>query len=134
VKTAQTRNRRRKKNIKPASVTAGVAPSTSDRLHLVLAAKLAILPRDVGAVVLGLGTAGLVIPGPIPPGVPFVVLGVILLRPSLVSSFGEALARRYPRFFRLVIRLIDRLLTDLARRYPGSIRGSPRRRPHAAAA
>jgi hypothetical protein len=90
-------------------------------LHIELARQLEGLPRDLGIVLLGLGTIGVAIPGPVPPGASFVMLGAVLLRPGLLARFAGSLAARFPRLFRFLIDFVERLRIDLKRRYPGSI-------------
>jgi hypothetical protein len=92
-------------------------------LHLELARKLDGLPRDVGVALIGLGTIGIAIPGPIPPGVSFVLLGTVFLWPRLIARLAGPLARRFPRLSRFLIDFVDDLRTDLERRYPGIIAG-----------
>jgi hypothetical protein len=89
-------------------------------LHLELASEMSGLPRDLGIILIGLGAVGIVIPGPIPPGVSFVLLGALVLYPALIERLGW-LAARLPGMFRFLISLVKRLRADLARRYPGSV-------------
>jgi hypothetical protein len=90
-------------------------------LHLELARQLEGLPRDLGTVLLGPGAIGVAIPGPIPAGPSFVVMGAVLHQPGLLARFARSLAARFPRLFRFLIGFVDRLRIDLERRYPGSI-------------
>lgn len=90
-------------------------------LHLELASKLDGMPRDLGIVLIVLGVVGIAIPGPIPPGASFVLLGIVFLRPGLVARFAGPLAARCPRVFRLLIGFVDDLRTGLERRYPGAV-------------
>lgn len=105
------------------------AAPAGPELHLELAEKLAGLPRDLALALLSLGAVGLVIPGPVPLGSSFVVLGTVVLWPSLLARTGGPLARRCPRIFRVLIGFADDLRTDLERRYPGSFRGDIPARP-----
>ena len=122
MKKARSSAAHAKKRAKPVEA----APKPSVRspatpLHLELAEQLEGLPRDVGIVLLGVGTVGVLIPGPIPPGLSFVVLGALFLLPRLVARFGGWMARAWPFLFRVLIGLIERLRTGLQRRFPGSI-------------
>jgi hypothetical protein len=90
-------------------------------LHLELARKVEGLPRDPGVALIGLGVVGIAIPGPIPPGASFVLLGMLFLRPSLLAKRAGPLARRFPKVFRFLIAFVEDLRTDLERRYPGSV-------------
>ena len=89
-------------------------------LHLELASELSGLPKDLGLILIGLGTVGVAIPGPIPPGISFVILGAIVLCPGLIKRLGW-LARSFPGAFRLLTSLVKRLRADLKRRYPGPV-------------
>ena len=95
-------------------------PPSSEPPHIQLAQKLELLPRDVGVALMGLGTAGVVIPGPIPPGFSFVLLGSVFVFPRLIARFGGWLSAKCPSAFRLLIAFVDHLHVDLAMRYPGS--------------
>jgi hypothetical protein len=97
------------------------SPSPPRPLHLELARKLEGLPKDLGCALIGLGVIGIAIPGPIPPGASFVLLGVLFLRPGLIARLAGPLARRFPKMFRFLIGFVDDLRTDLDRRYPGAV-------------
>lgn len=96
-------------------------PVPPPALHLELAGAIDGLPRDLGAILIGLGAVGITIPGPIPPGTVFVVAGVLVLRPELIARFGGPLARRFPRLFRFAIGYFQDLRSGLMRRYPASV-------------
>lgn len=91
-------------------------------LHCQLAENLRDLPRDLGFTLFSLGVVGVAIPGPIPPGFSFVLLGAVILWPGLLARTGGPMARQCPRVFRMLIGFTNRLTTDLARRYPHSKR------------
>ena len=86
------------------------------------AEKLGGLPTDLAVSLVSLGIVGIAIPGPIPPGLSFVLLGAVILWPGLLARTGGPLARRCPRVFRMLIGFTDHLTADLARRYPSSKR------------
>lgn len=92
------------------------------QLHRELAEKLGGLPRDLAVALISLGVIGVAIPGPVPLGASFVVLGTVVLYPGLLGRTGGPLARRCPRLFRILIGFADDLRADLERRYPGSLR------------
>jgi hypothetical protein len=75
----------------------------------------------VGVALIGLGAIGVAIPGPIPPGASFVLLGVVFVWPGLLARFAGPLARRFPRLFRFLIGFVDHLRIDLKRRYPCAV-------------
>jgi hypothetical protein len=91
-------------------------------LHGELAEKLAGLPKDLAVTLLSLGVVGVMIPGPVPPGKSFILLGVVMLFPGVLANTGGCLARKFPRVFRMLISFTDHLSADLARRYPESVR------------
>ena len=96
-------------------------PLPPPALHLELASAIERQPREVGVVLIGLGAAGLVIPGPIPPGAVFVAAGILVFRPGLIARFGAPLARRFPRVFRFLIGFFQDLGSGLQRRYPACV-------------
>lgn len=98
-----------------------IAAEPATDLHLELARKLEGLPTDLGIALISLGVIGVAIPGPIPPGASFVLLGVLFLRPGLIVRFAGPIARRFPRLFRFLIGFVDDLRLALERRYPGSV-------------
>ena len=87
-----------------------------------LAEKLGCLPKDLAVTLISLGFVGVAIPGPVPPGASFILLGAVILWPGLLVKTGGPLARRFPGVFRMLIQFTDHLQSDLARRYPGSRR------------
>jgi len=89
--------------------------------HRELAEKLGTLPGDLGVSLISLGLIGAVIPGPVPLGASFIVLGTVVLCPGLLARMGGPLAKRCPRVVRVLIDFSDHLRADLARRYPGSL-------------
>jgi hypothetical protein len=91
-------------------------------LHRELAGKLDALPKDLGVALVGLGLVGVLIPGPVPLGASFILMGAAFLWPGSLARFGGWLARRLPGIFRLLIDFVDHLGSDLNRRYPGSVR------------
>jgi hypothetical protein len=102
----------------------GGAPAPP-RLRLELAGKLDGLPKDLGVILVGLGAVGIAIaiPGPIPPGASFFLLGVVFLWPGLLARLGGWFAGKFPRIIRLLISLVDHFRTDLERRDPGTVGG-----------
>jgi len=112
-------NTSRKPEPEPSAPARGRAPAT---LHLELAKKLDGLPKDLGVALMGLGVVGVVIPGPIPLGASFILMGAVFLWPRFVARFGGWLASRLPGMLRVLTDFVDHLQSDLKRRYPGSVR------------
>jgi hypothetical protein len=78
--------------------------------------RLRLLPREVGAVLLGFGVAGLVLPGPF--GTPLILAGGLVLAPRLFHRTERWFERRFPNAHRAGRRHVDRFLDDFERRYP----------------
>jgi len=78
------------------------------------------LPPEIGVLLIVIGTAGIMLPGPV--GSPFLIAGGIALWPSAFRKAEDWLERVSPRLYDEGIRQLERFLADLERRYPGSIR------------
>jgi hypothetical protein len=76
------------------------------------------LPPEIGVLLIVLGTAGVLLPGPV--GSPFLVAGGVALWPSAFQKAEDWLQRVAPRLYDEGIRQMERFLADLERRYPGS--------------
>src|SRR5947208_3187373 len=96
------------------------SPEPSD--HEFAARVLKSPPKTLGVVLLTAGVLGVVLPGP---GVPALVAGGLILYPKGFAKAEGWLRRRFPEGHRAGMSHIGRFLTDLERRYPGSI-ASPR--------
>ena len=108
--------------------TSTIAPPTFNRAArdpewrrtMRLEVKLNQLPRDVGIVLITVGVVGLVIPGPVPPGTTFLVVGAVFLSPRLLRPCSGYLRRRIPVVYQAFEGQVSRFHSDLERRYPGS--------------
>jgi hypothetical protein len=78
------------------------------------------LPPEIGALLIIVGTAGILLPGPV--GTPFLVAGGLALWPSGFRRVEGWLQRLAPRMFEVGVGQIEHFLADLERRYPGSVR------------
>ena len=74
------------------------------------------LPRDVGWLLITAGLVGVVVPGVL--GVPFLVLGGLVLMPLTSQRAEHWLSGHSPKMFKGSVRQINRFLDDLERRYP----------------
>jgi hypothetical protein len=74
------------------------------------------LPRDVGWLLITAGLVGVVVPGVL--GVPFLVLGGLVLMPLTSRRAEQWLGGHSPKMFKGSVRQINRFLDDLERRYP----------------
>jgi hypothetical protein len=104
------------------SSPAAIRPDEHSSLLLTnLVQQLDGLPNDLGITLLVLGTCGILIPGPIPPGLLLVALGAVVLRPKLVVRFGRPMARRFPGAYCTVLGIVSRFRADLAHRFPDAV-------------
>lgn len=78
--------------------------------------RLRLLPREVGAVFLAAGVAGLVLPGPF--GTPFLIAGGLILVPRWFHKTERWLEARFPKVHDKGRQPVDRFLDDFDRRYP----------------
>jgi hypothetical protein len=79
---------------------------------------LAVTPsKDLGLMLVSAGIIGVVLPGP---GAPALVAGGLMLWPGAFGKVERWFHRRFPEAHRKGIGHINRFLSDLERRYPGS--------------
>jgi hypothetical protein len=81
-----------------------------------LAEKVKDLPREVGALLLTFGVAGLILPGPI--GTPAILAGGLVLWPGAFGRVTGWMRRRSPNAYRISMVQITRFVEDLEKRYP----------------
>jgi hypothetical protein len=81
--------------------------------------RLRKLPPEIGTLLMIVGIAGLLLPGPV--GSPFVIAGGITLWPSALGRVDGWFRRRFPKAHRDGMTQIARFLDDLEHRYPGSL-------------
>ncbi len=84
------------------------------------AVRLKQLPPEIGVLLIIVGTAGLLLPGPV--GSPFLVAGGVALWPAGFRRVEAWFQRVAPRMFELGVNQMEQFLADLERRYPGSVR------------
>ncbi|MGY6215685.1 hypothetical protein ACW73L_11045 [Methylolobus aquaticus] len=80
------------------------------------AERLQKLPRDVGWLLMTAGVVGVVMPGVL--GVPFLLIGGLIVSPATNKHAERWLSGHAPGVFKGSIRQINRFLDDLERRYP----------------
>ena len=78
------------------------------------------LPVEIGVLLLLVGVAGILLPGPV--GSPFLIAGGIALWPSRFAGAARWLERTAPDAYRHGMQQMDRFLTDLESRYPGTVK------------
>ncbi|MGP0066323.1 MAG: hypothetical protein ACLQGP_22305 [Isosphaeraceae bacterium] len=81
--------------------------------------RLQKLPPEIGVLLIVVGTAGVLLPGPV--GSPFLVAGGLALWPSGFRKVERWFMKVAPRMYDTGIRQIEHFLSDLERRYPGSV-------------
>jgi len=78
--------------------------------------RLRNLPPEVGAILVGVGLAGMVLPGMA--GIPLIVTGGAVLYPGHFDRIERWLQDRVPRAYSHAMRHVDRFITDFERRFP----------------
>lgn len=63
------------------------------------------------------GIAGILLPGPV--GSPFLLAGGVALWPRAFERVEHWYAKRFPKSHRSGMRVINRFILDLEKRYPG---------------
>lgn len=79
-------------------------------------------PRELGVMLVSAGIIGVILPGP---GVPALVAGGLILWPEAFGKADRWMSRRFPDVRRKGMGYLNRFLSDLERRYPGSAGGNP---------
>ena len=106
----------------PRQLTRGSAPATH-RQEVVAAktanVRLVALPPEIGVLLMVVGTAGVLLPGPV--GSPFLIAGGLALWPAGFRKAEGWLMRVAPKLYETGVHQIEQFLTDLERRYPGSL-------------
>ncbi len=74
--------------------------------------------RELGWMLVSAGVIGVVLPGP---GAPALVAGGLMLWPGAFARADRWMRRRFPGAHRKGMGHIHRFLTDLERRYPGTV-------------
>lgn len=82
--------------------------------------RLSRLPPELGILLMVVGVAGVLLPGPV--GTPFLLAGGLVLWPKGFGAVETWFERRFPGMHRTGMAQIERYLADLERRYPGSVR------------
>jgi len=74
------------------------------------------LPPEVGAVLMTVGVAGIVLPGPV--GTPLLLAGGLVLMPGIFDKFERWVGKRYPKLHGHGMKYVDRFIDDFERRFP----------------
>jgi uncharacterized membrane protein YbaN (DUF454 family) len=78
--------------------------------------RLEELPKELGVLLMAVGTLGYILPGVI--GAPAFIAGGVVLWPRAFGRVENWFERRFPKVHRESMRQIGRYLDDLERRYP----------------
>jgi hypothetical protein len=74
------------------------------------------LPPEVGAVLLAVGIAGMILPGPV--GTPLFLAGGLALMPSVFGRAERWVEKRFPRLHWHGMKNVNRFVDDLEKRFP----------------
>lgn len=80
--------------------------------------RLQQLPPEIGALLIIVGTAGILLPGPV--GSPFLIAGGVALWPTGFRKVERWFMKVAPGMYTTGIKQIEHFLDDLERRFPGS--------------
>ncbi len=75
------------------------------------------LPKEVGVMLITAGVVGFILPGP---GTPAIIAGGLVLWPKAFGKLETWLEHAHPKVHRKGMQQINRFLSDLQKRYPGS--------------
>jgi hypothetical protein len=78
--------------------------------------RIRALPKEVGALLMVAGIGGVLLPGPV--GMPFLIVGGVILWPKAFERVELFFQKRFPKTHHQSVRQMKRFLDDLDRRYP----------------
>ena len=78
--------------------------------------KLQKLPNIIGIILIGSGLTGMMLPGIA--GLPLLLAGGIVLSPWKATEIDGFFHRKFPEAYTTSMKMVDRFLDDLERRYP----------------
>lgn len=74
------------------------------------------LPPEIGTMLIAIGIAGILLPGPI--GTPMLIAGALVYWPKTFAPLERSFAKRCPGIHREGVIQIKRFISDLNRRFP----------------
>jgi hypothetical protein len=102
--------------LEPAGTQPGAATPAPEDAVEGTRERIRRLPPEVGAVLVTVGVAGVILPGPI--GAPLLLAGGLVLMPAVFEKFERWVGKRYPRMHGEGMKYVDRFIDDFERRYP----------------
>jgi hypothetical protein len=91
-------------------------PQAADRDAEETRTRIKRLPPEVGAVLITVGIAGVILPGPV--GMPLLLAGGLALMPSVFGRAERWVERRFPTLHWHGMKNVNRFIDDFERRYP----------------
>ncbi len=74
------------------------------------------LPTEIGTMLMALGIAGILLPGPV--DAPMLIAGALVIWPKTFSPLERSFAKWFPGIHREGVGQIKRFISDLNRRFP----------------
>ncbi len=103
------------------------SPQAEDRDAEETRARIRRLPPEVGAVLITVGIAGVILPGPV--GMPLLLAGGLALMPSVFGRAERWVEKRFPTLHWHGIKNVNRFIDDFEKRYPPDIAPPPDTNP-----
>lgn len=97
----------------PTATEAQIEREPSEDEYIELLGKL---PPEIGTMLIAVGIAGVLLPGPI--GAPMLLAGAVVIWPKTFAPMERTFARCCPAIHREGVHQIKRYLADLHRRFP----------------
>jgi hypothetical protein len=91
-------------------------PQAADRDAEETRTRIKRLPPEVGAVLITVGIAGVILPGPV--GMPLLLAGGLALMPTVFGRAERWVERRFPTLHWHGMKNVNRFIDDFERRYP----------------
>lgn len=74
------------------------------------------LPPELGTMLMAVGIAGILLPGPV--GTPMLIAGALVIWPKTFSPLERSFAKWFPKMHHEGVTQIKRFISDLNRRFP----------------
>ncbi|HET6881058.1 MAG TPA: hypothetical protein VFI31_12930, partial [Pirellulales bacterium] len=104
----------------PKAETVAVEPASAEQQTV---DRIEHLPKEVGALLISVGVAGMMLPGLV--GAPAVLAGGLVLWPGTFGKLEDWFQRRCPEVHRKGVRQMARYLDDLETRFPKCMQNLP---------